>query len=131
MAGGYLLDTNILIPILRGKQPFFELLKNLQNQGNLAISVVTRAEILAGMHAHEEVRTNLLMDSLISLPVNAEIADQAGRWIYQFGRQGIHLTFPDALIAATALSSDRVLVTTNHRHFPMAEIQLYPLFFER
>jgi predicted nucleic acid-binding protein len=84
--------------------------------------VVTRAEVLAGMHAHEETRTLSLLNPLNSLAVDVSIADQAGRWVYQYARQGIQLSVPDALIAATARHHSLTLATTNARHFPMPEI---------
>jgi len=45
------------------------------------------------------------------------VADRAGRLIYAVARNGIQTSFPDALIAATALEHDLTVVTTNARHF--------------
>ena len=121
----YLLDTNILILHLRSHPKVTLLLYQWSESGLLYISVVTRAEILAGMHAHEEARTLELLDSLTSIPVDEGVADQAGRLIYQYAHQGIQLSFPDALLAATALQHDLTLVTTNLKHFPIPELNLY------
>jgi predicted nucleic acid-binding protein len=118
----YLLDTNILILALRRHGPTLDTIQRLHRQGLLFISVVTRAEVLAGMHAHEETRTLSLLNPLNSLAVDVSIADQAGRWVYQYARQGIQLSVPDALIAATARHHSLTLATTNARHFPMPEI---------
>ncbi len=123
----YLLDTNVLILALRGRHVALDLLDVLQRQATLHISVVTRTEVLAGMHPREETRTLHLLQSLESLPITLAIADRAGRWIYQFARQGVQLSFPDALIGATAVRHDLALVTTNTKHFPMSEVQTYPL----
>ncbi len=120
----HLLDSNILILALRGRLSALDLVDNLRIQGSLYISVTTRTEILAGMHPREEVRTMDLLDSLISLPITAPIADQAGRWIYEYARRGVQLSFPDALIAATALMYGLTLVTTNARHFPIAGLRV-------
>ena len=68
-----------------------------------------------------------LLDSLVSLPVDEAIADQAGRLIYQYARQGIQLSVPDAQIAATALQHNLTLATTNTKDFPMPELRLHPL----
>lgn len=121
----YLLDTNILFLHLRKDPDITALLTRWSGTSVLYISTVTRAEILAGMHPHEEAHTVELLDSLTGVPVSAAIADQAGRLLYQYARQGIQISFPDALIAATALQHDLTLVTTNTKHFPMPELRLY------
>jgi hypothetical protein len=121
----YLLDTNILIYQLRGNPTVSSLLLDLNQRGALAISAITRAEILAGMRPNEETVTLNLLDALLNLPLEAAVADRAGRLIYQYQRQGVQLSIADALIGATALEHHLTLVTTNAKHFPMPELQLY------
>jgi len=121
----YLLDTNVLILHLRERYNVATLLTQWGPIRELYISVVTRTEILAGMRPHEEERTMVLLDSLINLHVDEAIADRAGRLIYRYARQGIQLSFPDALIAATALQHDLTLVTTNVKHFPMPDLRVH------
>lgn len=124
----YLLDTNILILALRSTSRALDFIDMLNQQKKQPyISVITRTEILAGMRPHEEQRTMDLLDSLFSLSVDENIADRAGRLIYQYARQGIQLSFPDAQIAATALHHNLTLVTTNTKHFPIPELALHPL----
>jgi predicted nucleic acid-binding protein len=123
----YVLDTNVLILALRSDPRALDFLDALERKKErVCISVVTRTEILAGMRPHEEERTMELLDSLENLPVDEAIADRAGRLIYQYARQGIQISFPDAIIGATALHHDLTLTTTNPRHFPMPELHLYP-----
>jgi len=123
----YLLDSNILILHLRERPEITALLTQWGTEGALYISVATRTEIVAGMRPHEEERTLELLDSLENLPVDEAIADRAGRLIYRYARQGVQLSFADALIAATALEHDLTLATTNPKHFPMPELRLHPL----
>ncbi len=123
----YLLDTNVLILHLRERSEITALLTQWGSENVLCISVATRTEILAGMRPHEEDRTIELLDSLENFPVDEAIADQAGRLIYQYARRGIQLSFPDALIAATALQHDLTLVTTNPKHFPVPDLRLHAL----
>jgi predicted nucleic acid-binding protein len=122
----YLLDTNILILHLRAHPDVATILTQWGQEGSLCASVVSRTEILAGMHAHERERTMALLDSLTSLAIDEAIADLAGSLIYQYVRQGIRLSFPDALIAATALRHGLIVVTTNPQHFPMPDLRLQP-----
>jgi predicted nucleic acid-binding protein len=121
----HLLDTNILIRRLRNDQAAATLLNSLEQSSGIYISVVTRTEILAGMRPQQEERTLALLDSLIAFPVDDLVADQAGRWIYRYARRGIHLSVPDALIAATALLEELTLVTMNARHFPMPGLTVH------
>jgi predicted nucleic acid-binding protein len=80
------------------------------------------------MRPREERITTELLLALLSLPVTEAIADRAGRLIYSLARNGVQLSFPDALIAATALEHDLTLVTTNARHFAIAglKVQEFP-----
>ncbi len=121
----YLLDSNVLILHLRERPEITALLTQWGKEGILYISVATRTEILAGMRPHEEEHTMELLDSLENLPVDEAIADRAGRLIYQYACQGIQLSFPDALIAATALNHDLTLATTNPKHFAMPDLRLH------
>ena len=123
----HLLDTNILILRLRNDENIGSLIANLTQLGTVYISTVTRAEVLAGMRPQQEPKTLALLRSVTSLPADAAIADQAGRWMYHYARRGIQLSLPDAIIAATALLEGLTLVTTNARHFPMPELTVQPV----
>lgn len=124
----YLLDTNVLILALRSDPKALDSLDALdRKREHVCISVATRTEILAGMRPHEEERTIELLGSLDNLLVDEITADQAGRLIYQYACQGIQLSFPDALIAATALHHGLTLATTNPKHFPIPDLRLQPL----
>ncbi len=124
----YLLDTDILFLHLRDHPDMTASPIRWSKTSVLYnISMLTRAEVLAGMRPHEESCTMELLESLTSIVVDEAVADQAGRSIYQYARQGIQISFPDALTAATALQHDLTLVTTNFKHFPVPEARLYRL----
>ena len=124
----HLLDSNVLILALRSQTEALDSLEQLQAEEIPYISVATRTEVLAGMRPYEGERTLELLASFASLPVSTSIADRAGRLIYDHACRGIQVSFPDALIAATALEHDLILVTTNVKHFPMLEGRVRALF---
>ncbi len=124
---GHLLDSNILILALRAHPLALDLLDRLRHEEDVYISVVSRAEILAGMHAHEEARTMALLDSLPALSIDVSVADRAGRLLYSLPRKGQTISFSDALIAATALEHRLTVVTTNARHFAIPDLDVQSL----
>ena len=120
----HLLDTNVIIMLFRGDRQAKQFVSTISQLGEVSISVVTRAEILAGMKLAEEKTTRVLLNSFTNVPVDSAIADQAGKLIYAQARQGFQLTFPDALIAATALLDSLTIVTTNVKHFSFANLSV-------
>ena len=100
----------------------------LLEQGQvLACCPVNITEVYAGLRSGEEEKTATFLDSLEYLPVTTEIARRAGLLRRDWQRKGQTLSYSDVTIAAVALSNHVPLLTDNRRHFPMAELQLYPL----
>ena len=117
-----LLDTNFLIGLLRGAQPYWEYLEQLLAQTAPLISTVTRAEVYAGCHPSEEAETESVLSLFEAVPVDGDIADMAGRFVYQFVRRGVTLHLEDAMIGATAAKEQLILITRNVDHFPMLSL---------
>jgi predicted nucleic acid-binding protein len=115
----YLLDTNFIIGLLRGSEPYWVYLESLLGQGVPSVSTITRAEIYAGCHPTEESDTSALLQQFDPIPVDASVGDLAGRYVYQFARRGITLHLEDTLIGATAVCEGLILITQNINHFPM------------
>jgi predicted nucleic acid-binding protein len=114
----YLLDTNVLIQVLRGRDAHS--LESLVEQGHLLAScAVTVAEIYAGMNPKEETPTRAFVESLEYLPITLHIAEQAGLLKRDYARRGRTLSIADAMIAAVALANNCTLITGNARDFPM------------
>lgn len=101
-----LVDTDVLIDHLRGA---VELERPARS--SIACSVITRSELLAGPE-RQEGPVRRLLASLGELPVTAEIADAAG-----LIRRETGIATPDALIAATAISTGLHLKTRNRKDF--------------
>jgi predicted nucleic acid-binding protein len=121
----YLLDSNVLIEHLRGRQQAMSFLSTLKSAGELYVSAITVAELYAGVRdGRDKDAIDALLRLLRIIPVDQTIAEQGGLYRQQYGRSdGTGLT--DALIAATAEELGANLVTFNQRHFPMiADLQV-------
>lgn len=112
-----LLDTDVLIEYLRGREQAASYLESLEEE--LAVSAITVAELYAGVRgAPEREALDRFLGAFRVLPVTREIAMMAGDFRRQWGpSHGTDL--PDAVLAATAESNRLALVTFNVRHYPM------------
>jgi predicted nucleic acid-binding protein len=85
-------------------------------------------EIRAGMHPNEEYVTQRLIARFEDLPFDSAVADRTGSVIRKCQFEGVSISIPDAIIAATALSYNLTLITFNRAHFePVGGLSLYPL----
>jgi predicted nucleic acid-binding protein len=119
----HLLDSDILIWVLRGKKQAVDFVGGLLKEEVPAISVLAFYEVWAGARASEEDTIAEFLSAFEVVDVDREIAKQGARYAVSFRKKGITLSVSDALIAATARNDDLVLVTMNLRHFPMSDIQ--------
>jgi predicted nucleic acid-binding protein len=118
--GVIVVDTSVLIDNLRADPDAVVALDRARDDRNQVVaSVITKAELLAGMRAREPRTTYALLDVIDWVAVSEEIADLGGAMArrYRTSHQGIGL--PDYLIAATAEHLGAELWTRNPRHFPM------------
>ena len=120
----YLLDTDILIWILRGRQDIVNNISKLKDNSPIALSVITIAEIYMNIFPSELVNTEEHLNQYIILEVDQKIAKMAGLYHQQFGKGLKNLTLTDCLIAATANANNTTLVSLNIKHFPMKDIRL-------
>lgn len=124
----YLLDSSVIIDVLNGKRGRHLLLEELLRHGHLlACCSVNVTEVYAGMKPPEVTRTEEFLRSLEYYDVTWEIARRAGLLKRDYTRRGITLALGDATIAAVALTHQLPLLTDNVRHYPMKELELYPL----
>ena len=124
----YLLDSNIVVEVINGKNNRDAILRNLiLAKSILACCGVTWTEIYAGMRDHERERTERYLSSLEYLDITPQVAKHAGLLKRDLQRNGITLSLPDVMIAAVAIENNATLITLNTKHFPMPEINLYPL----
>ena len=119
-----ILDSDILIALLRGREDTRVFLHDLAGHSVPCCSVISVAEIYAGMRQEETASTVALLDGLVILPVTKEIAEVAG--LFKRRAKSRRLELADCLIAATALAEGASLATGNAKDYPMPEITLLP-----
>lgn len=112
-----LVDTCILIDLLRGKIEAIDFVSGLDAAP--ALSAVTVTELVAGCkNVRERRQVDRLLLHYVVHNITLDIASMAGEFVRQYGRS--HGTDPiDALIAATAKAHGQALATLNLKHFPM------------
>ncbi len=106
-----LLDSVILIDHFNNISAATEYLR--QTQGESAISVITRAEVLTGFHLPQARITAQLLARFPTLAVDVQVADLAAALRREQGWK-----LPDAIQAALAQLHHLTLVTRNSRDFP-------------
>lgn len=115
-----LLDTDIFINFLLGQKEESEFFQRLlvKQEFDGYYSSITEVELFAADRL-EENQVGLiksLLAALYRVEVNPDVAHLAGRLLAQF-RKTNGLEMPDAIIAASALTSSSTLVTRNAKHY--------------
>lgn len=118
------LDTDVLIDLLRGRKETRGFLHDLVGHSVPCCSVISVAEIYAGMRHEETASTADLLDGLVILPVTREIAEAAGH--FKRRSKSRRLELADCLIAATAFVEGASVATGNAKDYPMTEITVLP-----
>lgn len=118
----FLLDTNICIELIRRRNP--SVLERLQQcaVGEVAISVITLAELEYGIAKSTKPDQNRIALSLFCAPLEILAFDDNAAAAYgpiraRLERKGRPIGPMDLLIAAHAVALDLVLVTNNLREF--------------
>lgn len=110
------LDTTVLIDVLRGHRPALAYLRALDEPP--ACSELTRVEVMRGLRRPEREATDALLRTMRWIGVDEPIARRAGA-LGQEWRRSHALSTVDLVIAATAQELGAELATSNTRHFPM------------
>ena len=118
----YLLDTNIVLYLLRGDQDILPLLK----QKDLYISFITEMELLSYPKLSESERQKIisLLNDVFILEFNTEIKNSA---IQVRARYGISL--PDSIIIASSLFLNLPLISADKAFQKIKELDF--IFIER
>ena len=117
-----LFDTDIIINFLRGNEAAKRVMLSIEDEDMPSCSVVTVAEIRAGMREGEQLATMSLLESFDVLSIDKKIAQLAGDLKRKTRQQQLELD--DGFIAATALIHQAVLITHNPKHYPHKDLVL-------
>ena len=118
----YLLDTDTASYSIRGSSPTLDARLAKTAARDMAISVITRAELLFGLEKRGNPRglarvVHAFLDRMTILPWDNAAADTFAKVRAQLEKQGTPIGLADTMIGAHALALKVTLVTNNLRHF--------------
>jgi predicted nucleic acid-binding protein len=120
----YVLDTDVLIWVLRGRAEIIEKVSQLKEHSALGISVISIAEIYKNIFPSELTTTEDYLNQHIKFTVDEKAARIAGLYWQQYAKDLKALSLTDCLIAATANVNNVTLISLNAKHFPMTDIKV-------
>ncbi|MDD5312814.1 MAG: PIN domain-containing protein [Dehalococcoidia bacterium] len=122
-----LVDSDICIDYLRGREYTKVLFRKWMERGLLSISAITHLEIYAGMRKGEESATADFLDNMVTVPVDESVAGSSGNIIRHLRAKGLTISPMDSIIAASALFANVPLVTNKVADYPVAHITGLPI----
>lgn len=112
-----LIDSDVLIDILRGDQLALGIFHALLHEGPITVSVVSRMETIRGcLNREAQQQAERLLKQLELVGLDAQISTQADQLVTRYYLSN-NMAVPDALIAATALVYGLPLLTKNWRDY--------------
>jgi len=118
MENNFLLDTNILIDLLRRYEPAVKFLGELET---VYVSTITPMELIQG--ASNKIELNAILSfnkNLEVIEISERISKEANEVMRKYFLE-TQIEVADAIIAATAIVNHRVLLTRNIKHFKKIE----------
>jgi predicted nucleic acid-binding protein len=129
MAEKILVDTDILIDAGHNTAEAVTFLDQTESNSILAVSAVTKLELLVGCRNKTELRAvEKFLERFELIKLDENKTDLAIDLIHRY-RLSHGLLIPDALIAATALSINIALATRNQKDFRFItglNLHIYP-----
>ncbi len=119
-----LLDTTVLIDVLRGRDGAVRRLRALRKAGDQPyICAVNVEEVERGIRGSAEKHAaQRLLDGMNIAPLGRDEGMRAGSWRRAFASRGRTLSQADCLVASAALAIGGRLATGNPKDFPMPEV---------
>ncbi len=118
-----LLDTTVLIDLLRKRPDAVRRLEALDAQGDVPhVCAINVEETVRGLRPSERDAAIRLLSGLRVAPLGEAEGWQSGQWRQEYARRGRTLLQADCLVAAAARSIGGRLATGNPKDFPMPEL---------
>jgi len=119
-----LVDSSILIDVLRGEKKTVEKLQHLFKNNQLYISGLTEMEVLAGKENEKEEKRKLakeLISQFKKINPDNRILEIAAGFRRKYG-----VSSPDCIIAATAYAINARIWTENYKDFEkIKEVEIF------
>lgn len=119
------IDTNVLILALAGKDPEASVLKRLILLNQIIFSPIVVAEFLARADKKDQKLLEKLIAQFGVVPIEEQIAKIAAQYRQQFSRKKKTVYLLDCFIAASCKQYGHILVTNNIKDFLMSDIKIY------
>lgn len=117
-----ILDSTILIGVLRNKREEAELIRELEAETKLATTTINAFEVYYGAYKSKDVQRNLasvkgLLSTLELLTVDEGSAETAGQVLAELESEGQSIDVRDLFIGCVAVSNGFTVLTHNKQHF--------------
>ncbi len=115
----YLIDSDVLIDISRGKAAALEYMDALPE--GWAISQISALELIVGARDQRDMADiDTFLSAYVVMPLQGSAGSRAYELLKRYAKShGLHVF--DSLVAATAMEEKLTLVTKNRKHFGMIE----------
>ncbi len=123
MASDVLVDSNVYIDLLKARRDVVAVLFEWAEARdcNLAICGMIRVEVLRGLKSLKAFqRISSLMDVMINIRTDNLLWNEATDLAWSLDRKGKIIPGPDAIIAASALRTGSMVMTSD-KHFSLIE----------
>ena len=114
-----LIDTNILIEILRKNEQYVNLLFEMSDNTELFYNPVIEAELLAGAKDKDKKSIDFVLSKMQCLSIDKHTGQIAGELANKYSKSHSSITLDDFLIAASSKQHKCKFWTLNKKHFPM------------
>ena len=119
-----LVDTDVIIEIMRGNQDVIENVKAFWRRGDVIFCCpVATAEVYHGLRPKETGKAEEFFRTIECLSITKEAGEKAGEYLAKYHKSH-NVELGDALVAAVCFLNKTLLYTLNKKHYPMRDIKV-------